>query len=141
MEEEWHKPINEDLVWMALKGLSRASLLQDDILPPPDKSRVSRRSAIRQLGVGALVSVPLVISIIAPTASAGASIPPECQSCVKKSTGIGDCPNACLNIVGTCYGNSGCGAGQAKTGCQTCAACFSTAESTVSWQKPGVNLC
>jgi Coenzyme PQQ synthesis protein D (PqqD) len=141
MEEEWHNPVSEDLIWFALGGLSRAGLLRDRIVLPSTKSRISRRGAIKQLGFGALVAVPLVMSIIAPTAMAGASIPAACQSCVKKSTGIGDCPAACLNIAGTCYGNSGCGAGQAKPGCQTCAACFSTAEATVSWTKPGVNSC
>ena len=141
MEEEWHTPVSEDLIWIALGALSRAGLLRDRIVPPSTKSQLSRRSAIRQLGFGALIAVPLVISVVAPTASAGASIPPECASCVKKSTGITDCPAACLNITGTCYGNAGCGGGQAKPGCQTCLACFSTAEATVSWQKPGVNAC
>jgi len=141
MEEEWRAPVSEDLIWFALSSLSRAGLLRDRIVPPSTTSRLSRRSAIRQLGFGALVAVPLVISIVAPTASAGASIPVECQSCVKKSTGIGDCPAICQGIIGTCYGNSGCGAGQAKPGCGTCVACFSTAEATVSWQKPGVNNC
>jgi len=141
MEEEWGTPVSEDLIWFALGGLSRAGLLRDRIVLPSTQSRISRRSAMRQLGFGALVTVPLVMSITAPAAMASASIPVACQSCVKKSTGIGDCPGACLNIVGTCFGNSGCGAGQAKPGCQTCAACFSTAEATVSWQKPGVNNC
>jgi hypothetical protein len=141
MEEECQKPVSEDFIWLALNRLSRAGLLRDRIALPLIRSPISRRSAIRQLGFGALVAVPLVMTITAPTAMASSSIPVECQSCVKKSTGIADCPSACLNIGGTCFGNSGCGAGQAKPGCQTCAACFSTAEATVSWQKPGVNNC
>ena len=141
MEKEWHTPVRQETIWFTLKKLSKADLLQEQITLPEAHIGMSRRSAVRRLGIGSLLAVPVVISVVAPTAMAGASVLAACQSCIKKSTGIADCPAACLNITGTCYGNSGCGAGQAKPGCQTCAACFSTAEATVSWSKPGVNVC
>jgi hypothetical protein len=141
MEKQWRTPVREDVIWFTLNKLSRADLLKEQITLPEAHIGMSRRSAVRRLWLGSLLTVPVVMSIVAPTVLAAASVPVECQSCIKKATGIADCPAACLNIAGTCYGNSGCGAGQAKLGCQTCAACFSTAEATVSWEKPGVNVC
>jgi hypothetical protein len=144
MEQEWSKPVSEDVVWLALKQLSKANLLQEPIAMPDNGTRVSRRQAMRRLGIAAMV--PLVISIVAPTAMAGASIPPICQSCVNKSSGAADCPNVCTGL-GTCYGNAGCGAGQACD-CRTCASCFSNEcscfnpglncrDGSVSWVAPG----
>src|SRR5205807_5135635 len=83
LEEACHNPVSEDLIWFALRGLSKAGLLRDRIVVPSTQSRISRRGAMRQLGFGALVAVPLVMSITAPTAMASASIPVVCQSCVK----------------------------------------------------------
>lgn len=141
MEKQWNTPVKDDVIWFTLNKLSAADLLQERIALPDSHIGRSRRSAVRRLWLGSLLTVPIIMSIVAPPASAGASITAACQVCIKKATGIADCPAACLNIIGTCYGNSGCGAGQAKPGCQTCAACFSTAEATVSWVKPGANVC
>ena len=142
MEAEWRTPVTEDAVWFALNKLSKAELLQGRIVLPEAKAGMSRRSAVRRLGFGALLTVPVVISIVAPTAMAGSSRPPPCQACVKKSNGIDSCPTVCADIVnGTCYDNSGCGAGQALT-CRTCTSCFSdpTLTGTISWSAPGT-LC
>ena len=138
MEKEWQSPVGVDAVWFTLNKLSKADLLQERIVLPQCKSGMSRRSAIRRLGIGALM-IPAVISIVAPTAMAGSSIPPICQACVKKINGVGACPSACNNICGTCFGNSGCGAGQAIS-CQTCSACLSSG-ATMSWVTPGSMNC
>ena len=106
MEKEWRTPVREDVIWFTLNKLSRSDLLQEPITLPEAHIGMSRRNAVRRLWLGSLLTVPVVMSIVAPTVSAGASIPAECQSCVKKSTGIADCPAACLNITGTCYGNA-----------------------------------
>src|SRR5215470_7854230 len=77
MEKEWHSPVSVDAVWFTLNKLSKADLLQEKIALPQAKSGISRRSAIRRIGLGALM-IPAVISIVSPTAMAGASIPPAC---------------------------------------------------------------
>jgi hypothetical protein len=139
MAQEWGEAVHEDLVWLALKQLAKAELLQKAASRPGGDIRVSRRAAMRRLGVGTTVALPFVTSIIAPTALAGASvvIPPVCQSCIKK---IGDalaCPTICLDVVGRCFDNSGCGQGGSLV-CQTCAACAGNhgAADTVSWVAP-----
>src|SRR5262249_12525624 len=106
MEMEWNSPVSVDAVWFALNKLSKADLLQERIMLPEAKAGMSRRTAIRRLGIGALM-IPAVISIFAPTAMAGSSIPPICQACVKKSAGA--CPSACSSLCGQCFDNDGCG--------------------------------
>jgi len=127
MEIEWGKPVGEDVVWIALDQLSRAELLQERVVRP-EGSSFSRRAAIRKLGLATALALPLVISIVAPTAAAIGSIPIECQACVKKINGVGSCPNVCgPTVLGACYDNSGCGAGQMLTppSSVSCTTCFS----------------
>ena len=62
---------DEDLVWLALRQLQKARLLQERLQPPSDRQRTSRRELIRRLGAAA--AVPLVMTILAPTARAQGS--------------------------------------------------------------------
>jgi hypothetical protein len=143
MEEEWDTSVSEDVVWFTLDKLGKAHLLQERITLPQAHARLSRRSAVRQMGVGALMAIPVVMSVVSPTPAAAASVPVICQACRKKSDGV--CPTTCdSNVLGTCYNNAGCGAGQALY-CSTCAACFSDPNipgppDTISWKAPG-DLC
>ena len=144
MEEEWRTPVNADAVWFALDKLSKADLLQERIILPEAKAGLSRRNAVRRLGFGALMAAPLVMSLVSPHAASAATVPPVCATCRKKSDGA--CPSLCgPTVLGTCYDNAGCGAGQA-VGCCSCQACFAgtcgTAPPniTISWEAPGV-LC
>ena len=112
MQVDCGKQVDEGVIWLALKQLSRADLLEEAISPDAGAARASRRAVLRRLGAAAALT-PLVMSIIGPTASAGSSIPPECQACIKKINGVGACPTICdPNVLGACYDNSGCGSGQ-----------------------------
>ena len=137
MENEWHSPVSVDAVWFTLNMLSKADLLQERITLPQAKAGISRRSAIRRIGVGALM-IPAVMSIVAPTAIAGASIPPACSVCVKKNlnSGAAGCPAVCVsgNFLGTCFGNDGCGGGILKTH-DLCTDCFNV-QGGKSWTAP-----
>ena len=144
MEKEWHTPVSEDSVWFALNKLSKAELLEERIVLPEAKAGMSRRSAVRRLGFGALLAVPVVMSIVTPTPAASASVPVVCQACLRKNTSSGNCPAACTNFQGSCFDNSGCGNGQFK-GCTTCFTCLDGPSSggigTVSWTAPGTQGC
>ena len=146
VEVNFEERVEEGVIWLALKQLSRADLLEERLSLDSDGMRASRRAVLRKLGTAAAMA-PLVVSIIAPTASAGASVPPECQACVKKINGLGACPNICdVNVKGACYDNSGCGSGQQLTPPSSvdCTSCLSGAFSpppgpgglTVSWSAP-----
>ena len=144
MEKEWRKPVSEDAVWIALKQLNQANLLQSSPVFP---AGVSRRAAMRRLGLAAAVALPLVTSVMAPTAAMAATgdVPPVvCQACRKKSDGA--CPTDCTTaVLGTCYDNAGCGNGQVLSGmgCVSCQACFAAfpAGATISWKAPGALNC
>jgi hypothetical protein len=136
MEKEWRTPVTEDAVWFALNKLSKAELLQERIVLPQAKAGMSRRSAMRRLGLGALL-IPVVMTIVSPTAMAGASVPAGCLACIKAITTVGDCITAtadCTNIPGACFDNTGCGNGQFLN-CQSCGACAGVhgGAQTVSW--------
>ena len=134
MEEKWRQPVQEELVWFALSNLSRADLLRAPIVLPETKSRFSRRSSIKQL-LGALVAIPVIMSITAPTAMAGASLPLVCQTCVK-ALNTNNCPAECnTTIFGSCFQNNGCGGGQ-LAGSFTCLQCKATGLSPLSWIAP-----
>ena len=131
MEKHWSKPVDEGVVWLALKQLSRAELLEERVVPNGDAMRASRRAVLRKLGAVAAMT-PLVISIVAPTASAGASIPPVCISCTSFGSGAGrsnTCPPICNTVPGCCFNNASCntgGGGLLTTGfgCTTCFTSF-----------------
>jgi hypothetical protein len=136
MEKEWGKPVTEDVVWLALKQLSRAELLQERIAPSVEGMRASRRAVLRKLGAAAAMT-PLVISIVAPTASAGASIPPTCTACNLFGSGSGrmiHCPPECGPFIGTCYNNASCNGIGGQFPPATCVNCFTNNPTSSSWR-------
>jgi len=64
---------DEDVVWMALDRLSRANLLEGKVERPG--KAVSRRELLRRMSVAgaAAVMLPMVTSLVAPTAAMAAS--------------------------------------------------------------------
>jgi Coenzyme PQQ synthesis protein D (PqqD) len=82
MEQELKIPADERLVWFALDRLGRAGLMQR-LEPANNVARYSRRDAARKLGI-ALLAVPLVMTVIAPTAAMAASCAGLAQSCAVK---------------------------------------------------------
>jgi hypothetical protein len=72
LRRELQAPVDEDVVWMALHQLNGAKLLQEQQELPADAPRYSRQDMLRKAGV-ALVVLPALASIVAPTAAAAAS--------------------------------------------------------------------
>lgn len=86
-------PIDEEVVWYGLNHLSKTRLLEGDFARPVELPNATRRDLIRKIGLA--VSVPLVISVLAPTAKAG-------FSCVGVACPGGTCPGTCVCSAGTC---------------------------------------
>lgn len=63
--------IEEDVVWFGLRQLHKASLMEGVLQSPDGRPRLSRRELVKRIGLA--VSVPLVATILAPTASAALS--------------------------------------------------------------------
>jgi hypothetical protein len=78
------KRLREEMVWLALAQLERNHLLDHSVSVPTQFARLSRRQLIRGLGVAAIIAVPVVTSIVAPTAHAAGT-------CNNPGT---PCPNA-----------------------------------------------
>jgi hypothetical protein len=138
MEKEWQTPVSEDAVWFALDKLGKAELLHERITLPPAQAGMSRRSAIRRLGIGALL-VPVVMTIVSPTAMAGASVPAPCIPC---TTIHGTCPSVCKGINGCCFKNDSCntGVGNLLSTTVDCTTCF-TVTGGKSWRAVGGAAC
>jgi len=137
MEAEWSTPVTEDAVWFALNKLSKAELLQERIVLPEASAGMTRRSAVRRLGFGALLAVPVVMSIVTPTPAAAASVPQVCLTCSIFGSGSGrtnTCPEICGALVGVCYNNSICqGVGGALPPA-SCNDCFTLNPTSSSWR-------
>ena len=67
-------PVGEDLVWYALEQLAKDLLLVEKVVPARETAsaawpaaRMSRRELVRRLGLAAVVALPLITTIVAPT--------------------------------------------------------------------------
>jgi hypothetical protein len=92
-------PVNEELVWLALRQLDQIHLLEGKLALPPALARMSRREMVRNLTIAAAVTLPVVTSIIAPTAVQASTCTPSGQPC---STGAQCCSTVCTGTPATC---------------------------------------
>jgi hypothetical protein len=81
LEDQLQTPCNEDVVWLALRQLDKINLLEGGLSLPPQLAGLSRREMMRALGIAAAVGVPLVTSIVAPTAAEAATCLPKDATC------------------------------------------------------------
>lgn len=90
------KQVNEDLIWLAIDQLSEKDLLEMSLAP--DFNGQSRREVIKKIGLAAVVALPLVASLTAPTSVLAAA---SC-ACVDDTT-CGGCPSPTCNLgTGQC---------------------------------------
>jgi hypothetical protein len=106
MSSELETPIDERLVWYAISQLRREHLLEERVEIPRRvlaslNGHLDRRQVIRALGLATIVAVPLVTSIIAPTAAQAATCLGSGASCSSPGQCCsGLCPGA---PTGTCF--------------------------------------
>lgn len=66
--------VNEDLVWLALDQLKNENLIESEKEDfQIDFSGMSRRNVIKKVGLAAIVALPIVTSLVAPTAASAQS--------------------------------------------------------------------
>ena len=95
LEQEMQAPVPEAVVWLALQQLGRAHLLAERCHAPAGEDRMSRREVMRRLGRGAAVALPLVTSIVAPTAVEAATCLPGGAIC---TTSAECCSGICVGV-------------------------------------------
>lgn len=88
--------VDEKIVWLALDQLGRNHLLDSQPVPPPALMGMNRRAMVRALGLAAIVAVPVVTSIVAPT-------PTQASTC--KATGVA-CSTGAECCSGTCIASA-----------------------------------
>lgn len=62
-------PVSDEVVWLALDQLAEFDLLAHAESRPMAQNLISRRKMMRRLGIAAAVSLPLITSIVSPTAA------------------------------------------------------------------------
>jgi hypothetical protein len=98
LRKELKVPVDEAVVWLALERLGRAHLLQERVKPAPGAARLSRREVMQKLALvgGLSLLVPVVSSIVAPTAAQAASCVAS-NGCLGKPNGTPCGPPQCTN--------------------------------------------
>jgi hypothetical protein len=71
--QELDSPVGEELVWLALYELEDAFLLQNKIKAPSAITQMTRRQMTTGLSAAALLAIPVILSLVAPTAAQGCS--------------------------------------------------------------------
>jgi len=84
--------LTEQLVWLALEQLGHLHLLEEPVSCPTHTPRISRREAMRRIGIGGVIALPVVVSITAPEAVQAGTCRPHNASC---NTGIECCSTIC----------------------------------------------
>ena len=64
-----NSPANEDIVWLALDQLKKEKLIANGAEVVSKFDGMSRREVIRKVGLGTMIALPLVTSLLAPTAA------------------------------------------------------------------------
>lgn len=98
LKKDLNSEVSEQAVWLGLKQLAGAHLLQERLKTPTNTAKVSRRELIRRVGLTAALTLPLILTITAPTAKAQASCLPRDAACTLNSQ--------CCS--GNCRGNGLC---------------------------------
>lgn len=99
LEKSSGGPVPVELVWLALEQLGRDRLLDARPPRPAELAGLSRRELIKRVGLAAAVALPLVSSIVAPTAVEAAA------SCLPSGTPTTDCAKCCstaCDVNGQC---------------------------------------
>ncbi len=99
LQAELKGPVDEEMIWFAVDQLGKDHLLRERIPRATDTVGMSRRELVKHLGVAAIVALPLVSSIVAPTAIQALSCLPSLSVCsdpVQCCSGL--CPGAPTGI-------------------------------------------
>ena len=92
IESKINEPVAEDIVWLGVEQLDKNHLLRERAQFPEYKAGLSRREVMKRVGLAAAITLPVVTSIIAPTATQAANCIASGQPC---TTSAQCCSNVC----------------------------------------------
>jgi len=90
MKENAGSPVPEEMIWLALDQLETFRLLDEAAVKPAQFAGMNRRDMVRRVGMAA-IALPVILSIVAPTAQAQGSLLP---------------PGTCCNNPNQCQSNN-----------------------------------
>lgn len=96
-------PLTEEFVWLALEQMKKQNLLENESAIESHYQGASRREVIRRVGLASMVALPMISSLIAPSAV-------QAQS----SSSCGTAPNialGCSCVVGGLANSGNCASG------------------------------
>ena len=104
-----NSPANEDIVWLALDQLKKEKLIDNGAEIVSKFDGISRREVIRKVGLGTMIALPLITSLVAPTAANAQSICAGACTCTSTgmTVGMGN-PCAAPNTAGCSTTLPGC---------------------------------
>lgn len=89
-------PVDEKVVWFAIDQLKRNHLMNNTGVAPQLAAGMNRREMVRALGLAAVIAVPVVTSIVAPT-------PAQAVTCIANggpcTLSVQCCSNNCQATV------------------------------------------
>lgn len=99
------KPVAEDLIWLAIDQLSENNLLEEQI--KADFKNQTRRDVIKKIGLAAVIALPLVSSLVAPTAAWAVACTASTNGtpCTQGAGGVccnGVCCQGAIDCTGAC---------------------------------------
>ena len=99
-QREAGKPVSEEMIWLAIEQLGKRELLEKPVEVVFEGQ--TRREALKRIGLGAMIALPIVTSLTAPTAALAGTI---CANPVCTCTlGAGPCNQtggcACSSVAG-----------------------------------------
>src|SRR5688572_5899715 len=81
----------EDVVWLALDQLSKQRLIDPAVDVATRFEGMSRRQVIKKIGVGSLIALPVVATLVAPTAVHAQTLLPNGAVAGMISSAVGNC--------------------------------------------------
>ena len=80
--QEAGSEVTEDFVWLAVDQLNENNLLEKEVVV--DLGGMSRREALKKIGMASMIAVPVIASLVAPQSAMASSScrcvsPPECN--------------------------------------------------------------
>ena len=108
MSRKLKTPVPKDFISLALDSFKKEDLLEESERIEIDFNGLTRRQVIKQVGLASLIALPIVSSVVAPSAvlafscvTSGNPAPGAIITCT--SSGIGACNSSCnLNNSGQC---------------------------------------
>jgi len=99
--------VNNDVVWLAIDELSKNKLLEEKISAEYSFTGVSRRDVIKKIGLGTMVALPLIATLVAPQAihANSSCVAGGACTCMDSTAGSG---NICTAAVPCGDGNCRC---------------------------------